>query len=71
MTAESTSFALTADSLDEAVQGAVDHLRGVVDSSSGLRGFVAPELVQEAFELVDGTWQRVFRFRAVLLPERG
>lgn len=70
MRPESTSFALVAGSLDEAVQGAVDHLRGVVDSTPGLRGFVAPQLVQEAFELVDGVWQRVFRFRAELLPER-
>lgn len=64
---DSTLFTLTADSLDEALQAAVDHLRAIVEDD-GYRGFVVPELVRESFELVDGRWVRAFRFRAELLP---
>lgn len=69
MKPDSTTFSLSADSLDEAVQGAVDHLREVCESD-GFRGFTAPTMVQESFQRIDGVWARVFRFRAELLPER-
>ncbi len=65
--AESTTFTITAESFDEAMQAAVDHLRSVVEED-GLRGFVVPEIIRESFEIVDGGWTRAFRFRAELLP---
>jgi len=67
---EIISFAFTAEDLEEALQAAVEHLRGVVEGDEGLRGFVVPELTQEAFEVQGGQWKRVFRFRAELLPVR-
>lgn len=67
---DSTTFSLIAADLDLAVQDAVDHLRSVVVEEGRWRGFAAPELLRESFELVDGEWRRVFQFRAVLLPER-
>ncbi len=60
-------FAIAADDIDEAVELAVEHLKGIVEGED-LKGFVVPDLTSESFERVEGVWKRVFRFRAELLP---
>ncbi|TXK17395.1 hypothetical protein [Homoserinibacter sp. GY 40078] len=64
---DSTTFALVATDLEEAVDTAIEHLKTI--ATDELRpGFVVPELVREAIEFRDGEWVRTFRFRAELLP---
>jgi len=64
---DSLVFSVSADDLDEAVQFAVAQLQGWTVERA-CRGFTAPVLLAESFELVDGSWARVFRFSAEFLP---
>ena len=64
---DSIEFSITADDLDEAAQFAVTTLQAMTVERAA-RGFTAPVLLAESFELVDGKWARVFRFSAEFLP---
>lgn len=64
---DSIEFSVSGEDLDEAAQFAVSTLQGMT-VERGARGFTAPVIVGESFELVDGVWTRVFRFSAEFLP---
>ena len=60
------TFTVTAESLDEAVQFAVDQLKTLTEQH-GHRGFMLPELTAE-FILAD-PWRHCFEFTAEFLPQ--
>lgn len=64
---DSIEFSVSADDVDEAAQFAVSTLQGMT-VERGARGFSAPAIVGETFELVDGVWTRIFRFSAEFVP---
>lgn len=64
---DSIEFSASADDIDEAAEFAVATLQQMTIDRKA-RGFSAPVLVGESFELVDGKWTRVFRFSAEFLP---
>jgi len=64
---DSLTISVSADDVDEAVQFAVSTFqRAATDRNA--RGFEAPVLVGESFELIDAQWTRVFRFSTEFLP---
>jgi len=63
---DTLEFSVSADDIDEAAQFAVSQLQGWTVERSA-RGFTAPVLSGESFELVDGVWTRVFKFQAEFL----
>lgn len=58
------TFTVTADTLEEAAQFAINQLKDLTDTQ-GYRGFEMPELTSE-FYLAD-PWRRCFEFHAVYL----
>ncbi len=65
---DTTTFAITADNLTQAVNLAITHLTEIVEQED-LRGFRAPALdnVNESFERINGHWKHVFRFTVELI----
>jgi hypothetical protein len=59
-------FDVSADNIDEAAQFAVEHLQQLA-IAQGARGFDAPTLVRESFQLIDGSWKHVYRFGATMI----
>lgn len=64
---DSIEFSVSADDIDEAAQFAVATLQEMT-VDRGDRGFTAPALLGETFELIDDVWTRVFRFSAEFVP---
>ncbi|WP_136043305.1 MULTISPECIES: hypothetical protein [unclassified Microbacterium] len=60
------TFTVTADSLEEAAQFAIDQLKALTEQH-GHRGFMLPELNAE-FILTD-PWRHCFEFKAEFLPQ--
>lgn len=59
------TFTVTADTLEEAAQFAIDQLKALTEQH-GHRGFMLPELNAE-FILAD-PWRHCFEFKAEFLP---
>lgn len=59
------TFTVTATSLEEAAQFAIDQLKALTEQH-GHRGFEAPELTAEFY--LTGPWRRCYEFHAVFLP---
>ena len=64
---DSVQFEVSGDDLDEAADFFVKTMQGLVAEREA-RGFTAPVLTAESFELVEGKWTRVFTFSAEFLP---
>lgn len=64
---DSTEFSVSADGIEEAAQFAVSTLQKMTVERKA-RGFTAPVLTSESFELVNDVWTRVFRFSSKFLP---
>lgn len=62
------TFTVTADTLEEAAQFAIDRLKNIT-TTDGHRGFLLPELTAEMILHRDGEWIRAYEFTTELLPQ--